>query len=60
MSRVFEAFECDCSCHVEGHTNHMIPCCETCPHCGKRISYGWLKTHIQDKHPEAAAQKAAQ
>lgn len=54
MSRVLDPFECDCSCHTEEaratviHTVHIGPCCEPCPHCGKKITIGDLDRHMTE------------
>lgn len=32
---------CDCPCHkIPNGVCHPVPCCKTCPKCGKRISRG--------------------
>lgn len=39
---------CDCKCHIpEEHTEHVGPCCENCPNCGRRIKMGFLSLHMQ-------------
>lgn len=45
--------ECHCSCHMKGKdgapiTVHCMPCCYTCPTCGKNIPFMWQKAHEEE------------
>lgn len=59
--------ECTCSCHGLFEVNHVGPCCDACPHCGRqRITIGTIDTHINhcamnpdNKPPESSAQHEA-
>lgn len=45
---------CDCECHEEGRNiKHIMVCCQTCPHCHKRIDFAMYekhKTKCEDAH----------
>jgi len=47
MSKVLEPGECDCACHKNEGVFHVMPCCDNCPHCDKRIRNGWMDSHLQ-------------
>jgi hypothetical protein len=45
MSRIVEVYECNCSCHREQGTLHIVACCEgKCKYCKKYITWK-LKEH---------------
>ena len=43
-----EFFECHCSCHSNLRTVHIMACCNTCPHCRKRIQLGRYQEHEKE------------
>ena len=39
--------ECDCHCHGNPHVRHIMACCSSCSHCGKRIEITELQAHTE-------------
>lgn len=42
--------ECTCRCHISSGSaiKHRIPCCRTCPGCGKNIIKMYYEKHIKE------------
>lgn len=40
---------CDCDCHrlPSGMMQHCMPCCNTCPYCGKNIKWFRFDDHTK-------------
>lgn len=56
-----ELDECDCSCHHDEGTTHIMPCCRICSRCKRRVRAGWWENHPancparHDTHSEPGA-----
>ncbi len=40
--------ECNCSCHSNPGTRHIVTCCYSCPKCGKRIVTYSFDVHVKN------------
>lgn len=48
MSALYSFDECHCQCHTNPSMHHCMPCCHTCPHCGKNIKTGiFYESHVE-------------
>jgi hypothetical protein len=37
---------CTCDCHISEGVAHIVPCCQTCPHCDGNIVVSAYDRHV--------------
>ena len=47
MGKQVDWNECTCDCHTNESIMHCMPCCHTCPNCGKYIKFSY-EEHVKE------------